>query len=64
VAARAREAAASAGEWVPIFQRPEIDEANGTPIVEPILEVESVEATPPATTRKRAPKPTAIDEVE
>jgi hypothetical protein len=64
VAVRAREAAASAGEWVPIFQRPEIDEANGAPIIESTLEVESVEATPPATTRKRAPRPSAIDEVE
>ena len=69
VATRAREAAASAGEWVPIFQRPEIeiDESNGTPIVESIVEVESIEVTPPATTtRKRAPKPSpsTIDEVE
>ena len=64
VAVRAREAAASAGEWVPIFQRPETDEENGTPIDEPIQEVESVEATPPATTRKRAPRPSTIDEVE
>jgi hypothetical protein len=66
VATRAREAAASAGEWVPIFQRPEgEDEQNGTPIVEPILdEVASAEATPPAATRKRTPRPSAIDEVE
>jgi hypothetical protein len=66
VAARAREAAASAGEWVPIFQRPEPEgELNGTATAEPILDgVESIEPLPPVTTRKRAPKPIPIDEVE
>jgi hypothetical protein len=66
VAARAREAAASAGEWVPIFQRPDGEESlNGDPIVDPIPEaVDISEITPPATARKRTPKPTAIDEVE
>jgi len=68
VAARAREAAASAGEWVPIFQRPEGEETNGTPAAESIVEVESVEALPPTPTptptRKRTPKPSIIDEVE
>jgi YtxH-like protein len=66
VATRAREAAASAGEWVPIFQRPDGEESlNGDPIIDPLAEViETSETTPPATTRKRAPKPTAIDEVE
>lgn len=63
VATRAREAAASAGEWVPIFQRPDLDGTlNGDPIVEA---VETPEITPPpAPARKRTPKPTAIDEVE
>lgn len=66
VATRAREAAATAGEWVPIFQRPDGEESlNGDPIIDPIAEpIETSEVTPPATTRKRAPKPTAIDEVE
>jgi hypothetical protein len=66
VATRAREAAASAGEWVPIFQRPDGEESlNGDPIVDPIAEaIEIPEITPPATARKRTPKPNAIDEVE
>jgi hypothetical protein len=66
VATRAREAAASASEWVPIFQRPDGEESlNGDPAVETIVEtVEISETTPPATARKRTPKPTAIDEVE
>jgi len=66
VATRAREAAASAGEWVPIFQRPDGEESlNGDTIVDPIVVAnETPEVTPPATARKRAPKPTAIDEVE
>ncbi|MGZ6299113.1 MAG: YtxH domain-containing protein [Candidatus Limnocylindria bacterium] len=66
VTARAREAAASAGEWVPIFQRPDADDdVNGTTIAEPMMDgVETIEVTPPVTTRKRAPKPTSIDEVE
>ena len=66
VAARARDAAASASEWVPIFQRPDIEgELNGGTIVEPIAEaIETPEVTPPATARKRTPKSPAIDEVE
>ena len=66
VATRAREAAASAGEWVPIFQRPDGEESqNGDTIVDPIVVAnETPEVTPPATARKRTPKPTAIDEVE
>lgn len=70
VAARARDAATSAGEWVPIFQRPEgegemIGETNGEPIPEPIVEaVEAPKVTPPTATRKRTPRPTTIDEVE
>lgn len=66
VAARARDAAASAGDWVPIFQRPEADgELNGEAIAEPIVEaIETPAITPPAATRKRTPRPTTIDEVE
>jgi hypothetical protein len=66
VAARARDAATTAGEWVPIFQRPEGDgETNGDPIAEPIIEaVEAPNVTPPAATRKRTPRPTTVDEVE
>jgi hypothetical protein len=70
VAARAREAAEVAGEWVPIFQRPEIDgDLNGGSIVEPIADsivdpIPAPEITPPAATRKRAPRPTTVDKVE
>jgi hypothetical protein len=66
VAARAREAAEVAGEWVPIFQRPEGEEdLNGGSIVEPIVDpIPAPEITPPAATRKRAPKPTSVDKVE
>ena len=70
VAARAREAAEVAGEWVPIFQRPEAEgDLNGGSIVEPILDpivdpIPTPEITPPAATRKRAPRPTTVDKVE
>ena len=65
VAARAREAAEVAGEWVPIFQRPEAEELNGGSIVEPIVDpIPTPDITPPAATRKRAPKPTSVDKVE
>lgn len=76
-AASARDAAASAGEWVPIFQRPEDGvELNDETIVKPIETaepmisetivepIETAEITPPASTRKRAPRPPTIDEVE
>lgn len=64
VAAKARDAAvaagASAGEWVPIFQRPDIEtEENGTTAVEA---ADAPEVTRPAS-RKRAPS-TPSDEVE
>ncbi|MEO8639618.1 MAG: YtxH domain-containing protein [Chloroflexota bacterium] len=66
VATRAREVAESAGDWVPIFQRPEVDgELNGEAIAEPIAEaIEAPLITPPAAARKRTPKPTTLDEVE
>jgi gas vesicle protein len=65
VAARAREAAASAGEWVPIFQRPEPDgELNGETTGEPIMDAVDASDAPPAVARKRAPRPNAVDEVE
>jgi hypothetical protein len=66
VAARAREAAESAGEWVPIFQRPEAEgELNGETIVEPIIDtIETPEVSPPAAVRKRTPKPIVADEVD
>lgn len=62
VAGRAREAAASAGEWVPIFQRDGIDgETNGeaTPDV-----VEVPEVKPAAQARKKAASSAPIDEAE
>lgn len=59
VASRAREAAANAGEWVPIFQRPDIDgEPNGQPPVE-----EEV-PTPPVISRKRSAAPPPVEETE
>jgi hypothetical protein len=70
VAARAREAAEVAGEWVPIFQRPETDgDLNSGSIVEPIADsivdpIPAPEIAPPAATRKRAPRPSTIDKVE
>jgi len=66
VAARARDAAATASEWVPIFQRPDAgNELNGETVAEPIVEAtETPEITPAATARKRAPRPTTVDEVE
>jgi gas vesicle protein len=70
VAARARDAASSAGEWVPIFQRPEAGgelngELNGEPIAEPIVEaVETPEVTPPAAPRKRTPRASTVEEIE
>lgn len=70
VASRARDAAEAAGDWVPIFQRDEIGselngELNGEPIVESIVEpIAATEVTPPAPTRKRAPKAAPVDEVE
>lgn len=65
VAAKARDAAvaagASAGEWVPIFQRPDIEaEENGTTAAEA---PEVPEVTRPAPSRKRAAS-TPSDEVE
>ena len=51
VAARAREAAANAGEWVPIFQRPEA--TDGEPNDQP--PVEDVTPAPRAAGRRRAP---------
>lgn len=66
VATRAREAAASAGEWVPIFQRADLgSELNGElPGDATAEESTTPEAAPPAATRKRAPKPPPVDEVE
>jgi hypothetical protein len=72
VATRARDAAASAGEWVPIFQRPEPEaELNGASNMEPMAEpieaseaIEAPEAAPPASARKRTPRPSTADEVE
>lgn len=73
VATRARDAAATAGEWVPIFQRPEVGELNGDAIAEPIMEaIESPEIAteieseivPPTPARKRTPKTSTVDEVE
>lgn len=65
VAVHARDAAvaagASAGEWVPIFQRPDIEaEENGTATVEA---GEAPEVTRPAPSRKRA-SGAPSDEVE
>lgn len=65
VATRAREVAESAGDWVPIFQRPEADgELNGEPIAPIADTIETPAITPPAAARKRTPKRTTIDEVE
>jgi len=66
VATRAREAAESAGDWVPIFQRPETDgELNTGRIAEPTIDtIQTPGVTPPKPARKRAPRPTTVDEVE
>ena len=62
VAGRAREAAASAGEWVPIFQRPGAEgEMNGEALPEA---VEVPEVKPAAQPRKRTTSGTSIDEAE
>jgi gas vesicle protein len=62
VAAKAREAAASAGEWVPIFQRPEA-ELNGVTTEAITDAIEAPEVTPPASARKRTPRPATADGV-
>lgn len=71
VASRAREAAASAGDWVPIFQRPDTDsEANGQPPVDdpeaiPEATPEAIpQATPPAASRKRSSANAPVEETE
>jgi gas vesicle protein len=62
VAGRARDAAATAGEWVPIFQRPSADgESNGEATGEA---VEVPEVKPTAPTRKRAASGAPPDEAE
>lgn len=62
VAGRAKEAAATAGEWVPIFQRPGADgESNGEAAPEA---VEVPEVKPAAQSRKRAASSTPPDEAE
>jgi gas vesicle protein len=66
VATRAREVAESAGDWVPIFQRPETDGApsagaSAEPMIDPI-QAPGVSRPKPA--RKRTPRPTTIDQVE
>ena len=62
VAGRAREAAATAGEWVPIFQRAGDDgEMNGEATAEAV-EVPDVKPAAPA--RKRAVYTAPIDEAE
>jgi gas vesicle protein len=62
VAGRAREAAASAGEWVPIFQRPGSDgETNGEATAEA---VEVPEVKPAAQARKRTASSAPVDEAE
>ena len=67
VAARARDAAATAGEWVPIFQRPEDEgELNGETIAEPIVDSDRDPGghsgrQPPASEPRSRP---LVDEVE
>jgi gas vesicle protein len=62
VAGRAREAAASAGEWVPIFQRTGADgETNGEATAEAVEVPEVKPASPP---RKRAASTAPLDEAE
>ena len=66
VAGRAREAAASAGDWVPIFQRAGADgEMNGEMNGEATAEtVEAPEVKPATPARKRAASSAPIDEAE
>ena len=54
VAARAREAAANAGDWVPIFQRPMPSEPVDEPVVEVVAEMPAAPEPKPATSRKRS----------
>jgi len=62
VAGRAREAAATAGEWVPIFQRAGADgETNGEATAEAVEVPEVKPASPP---RKRAASTAPMDESE
>jgi len=65
VASRAREAAANAGEWVPIFQRPDggaEPPQNGQPAIE---EPEATpEAAPPAVSRKRSTASAPVEDVQ
>ena len=62
VAGRAREAAASAGEWVPIFQRSGADgQMNGEATAEAVEVPDVKPASPP---RKRAASTTPVDEAE
>lgn len=63
VAGRARDAATTtAGEWVPIFQRPGADiETNGEATAEPM---EVPEAKPASAQRKRAASSAPIDEAD
>ena len=63
VASRAREVAASAGEWVPIFQRPDgAAEPNGQPPVE--VPEATAEVAPPAASRKRSPASPPVEETQ
>lgn len=69
VSIRAREAAASAaasaGEWVPIFQRPEItSEADGEPAIDLPEVPETPEVTRPAPSRKRTPTSKPVNEAD
>lgn len=65
VAAKAREAAASAGEWVPIFQRPGGEgEANGEPNGEPVIDAVELPEVKPASSRKRAANNAPIEEAD
>lgn len=62
VAGRAREAAASAGEWVPIFQRTGADAETNGEATAPAVEVP--EAKPASQARKRAASSLPVDEAE
>jgi gas vesicle protein len=65
VTTRAREAAASAGEWVPIFQRPEItSDVDGEPVVDLSEVPEAPEITRPAPSRKRTPSNPPVNEAD
>ena len=62
VAGRARDAAATAGEWVPIFQRPGADgETNGGAGAEAVEVPDAKPAGPP---RKRAASTAPLDEAD